>query len=83
MFSTIYIEDEVREHPRALEIHRRFADADIIPCGRYGEVFNRKTQNFRLQKKKPALILAKKYNQKINGFNGNRIRLEATPLLYV
>ena len=62
MFSTIYIEDEVREHPRALEIHRRFADADIIPCGRYGEVFNRKTQNFRLQKKKPALILAKKYN---------------------
>ena len=62
MFSTICIEDEIREHPRTLEILQRFPRADIVSCKRYGEVFNRKAQNFRLQKKKPALILAKKHH---------------------
>ena len=32
----------------------------IIPIDHYGEIFNRHGQNFRLQKKKPAFILAKK-----------------------
>jgi spore photoproduct lyase len=39
----------------------RFPQARKIICGRYGEVFNPKAQNFRLQKQKPALILAEKY----------------------
>ncbi|WP_372369417.1 radical SAM protein [Candidatus Uabimicrobium sp. HlEnr_7] len=61
MIDTIYIEDEIKEHPRTKSICKRFPSARIISCERYGEVFNRKVQNFRLQKLKPALILAKKF----------------------
>ncbi len=42
-------------------ICRRFPQATRIPCERYGEVFNPKAQNFRLQKRRPSLILARKY----------------------
>ncbi len=61
MIETIYIEEQVANHPRTLEILARFPDAMQIHCERYGEIFNRKAQSFRLQKKNPALILAKKY----------------------
>ena len=61
MIQTLYIEEEVSEHPRTKEVCSRFPSATRIPITRYGEVFNRKGQNFRLQKKRPALILAKKY----------------------
>ncbi len=61
MIDTIYIEEAIRQHPRVLEILARFPNAARIPCRRYGEVFNPKAQNFRLQKLKPALILAEKY----------------------
>lgn len=61
MFSHIYIEEEVRKHPRTLEICGRFRGATQITCARYGEVFNPRSQNFRLQKRKPALILARKH----------------------
>ncbi|MGZ5013657.1 MAG: spore photoproduct lyase family protein, partial [Methylobacter sp.] len=44
-----------------LDIMARFPQAKKITCGRYGEVFNPKAQNFRLQKQQPALILAEKY----------------------
>lgn len=57
----IYIEESVQQHPRVREICRRFPKASLIPCNRYGEVFNPKAQNFRLQKRQPALILAEKY----------------------
>lgn len=62
MVDTVYIEEGVREHPRTVEICARFPRARKIPCQRYSEVFNPKAQNFRLQKKRPALILAKKHN---------------------
>ncbi len=61
MIDTIYIEAAVQDHPRVREILARFPAARQIPCQRYGEVFNPKAQNFRLQKQKPALILAEKY----------------------
>ncbi len=61
MIETIYIEENILQHPRVLEILARFPQANKITCGRYGEVFNPKAQNFRLQKQKPALILAEKY----------------------
>ena len=57
----IYIEEAIRHHPRTQQICQRFPNADIIECQRYGEVFNPKAQNFRLQKQQPALILAEKY----------------------
>lgn len=61
MISTIYIEEDIAEHPRTAAILARFPDAVKISCTRYGEIFNRKSQNFRLQKKQPALILARKH----------------------
>lgn len=61
MIETIYIEENILQHPRVIDIVARFPQARIITCGRYGEVFNPKAQNFRLQKQQPALILAEKY----------------------
>ncbi|MFK8067531.1 MAG: radical SAM protein [Gammaproteobacteria bacterium] len=62
MISTIYIEEEIRNHPVTQKILSRFKDTTLINCERYTEVFNRNSQNFRLQKKKPSLILAKKHS---------------------
>ena len=62
MFESIYIEDGVRELASAQKIISNFPAATQISCQRYSEVFNRKAQNFRLQKKKPALILANKFD---------------------
>jgi len=61
MIETIYIEEQVANHPRTLDILERFSDARKIHCQRYGEIFNRKAQSFRLQKQQPALILASKH----------------------
>ena len=61
MIETLYIEEKLLNHPRAIEIAGRFPSARKITCGRYSEVFNPKAQNFRLQKRKPALILAEKF----------------------
>lgn len=61
MIDTIYVESAVRDHPRTRALLQRFRDARVIDCTRYGEVFNPKAQNFRLQKHRPALILAGKF----------------------
>ncbi len=63
MIDTIYIEEEVRRHPRALEVLRRFSSATVIGCNHYGEVFNPSSQSFRLQKRRPALIVARKHGK--------------------
>lgn len=65
MIDTIYIEQAVIDHPRTSRILRRFPGARKIICERYTEIFNRKSQNFRLQKKHPALILANKFRQHV------------------
>jgi len=62
MFDLIYVEEAVRDHPRARAILGRYPRASVVPCERYGEVFNRRAQNFRLQKRRPALILAAKFD---------------------
>lgn len=62
MIEQIFIEEDLIEHPRAGAILRRFPDASVTTCARYGEIFNRKAQNFRLQKIRPALILAEKFS---------------------
>ena len=59
MIDTIYLEDGVENYSKAKEILSRFPKANVIPCKHYKEVFNPAGQSFRLQKKKPALILAK------------------------
>ena len=65
MFDQIYIEKAVLEHPRAQAVLGRFPGAAVTECERYGEIFNRKAQNFRLQKRRPALILAEKYSNHV------------------
>ncbi len=60
-FSALYIEDQCRDFPRVQNILKKCAALPHISCERYGEVFNPKAQNFRFQKKRPALILAKKH----------------------
>ncbi len=62
---TIYVEREVREHPRTAAILKRYPRSTIIDCDVYTEVFNPHQQNFRLQKKRPSLILAKKHGRKV------------------
>lgn len=61
MIPYIYIEREIRDHPRVKSILLRHKRATVVECERYGEVFNPKAQNFRLQKQRPALILARKH----------------------
>ena len=63
MIPVIYIESEIAGHPRTAAICRRFPKAVCIPCRNYGEVFNRRAQNFRLQKERPSLILARKFDR--------------------
>ena len=61
----IYLEKSLQHHHRALRILDRFKKKRVIMIEHYGEVFNRKQQNFRLQKQKPALILAEKKGKKV------------------
>ena len=63
MIEIIYIEDGIRDHPKTLEIIQRFPNASIIGCGHYKEVFNPAGQNFRLQKKKPYIIIARQEDE--------------------
>tara|TARA_B100000315_G_C14595281_1_gene598645 strand:+ start:7543 stop:8538 length:996 start_codon:yes stop_codon:yes gene_type:complete len=62
MIDVIYIESAVMNHHRVQKIISRFQNATVIECDRYGEVFNPRAQNFRLQKQNPALILAEKFD---------------------
>ena len=63
MFSTIYIEKVLLHHPRVKKLLGRYSGIPVVVIDRYGEVFNRKAQNFRLLKRKPALIIAEKHNK--------------------
>ena len=65
MIDVIYLEREARDYVRTGQVLARFPDARVIECERYGAVFNRAGQNFRLQKKRPALILAVKYGRMV------------------
>lgn len=62
MIETLYVEQAVLDHPRSNVIRTRFPQARVVECQRYSEIFNPKTQNFRLQKLRPSLILAEKFN---------------------
>ena len=67
MIETIYIENQVKNHFRTKKILSKLnKNVDVIYCDHYGEIFNIKSQNFRVQKNKPALILAKKDGKKLH-----------------
>lgn len=58
MIDTIYIEEGIEGLPKCEEIISQFPKATLLSCKHYKEIFNPSAQSFRLQKKKPALILA-------------------------
>ena len=58
MIETIYIEKKIINHPRTKFILSKFKNARHIEINRYGEIFNKRNQNFRIQKNNPDLILA-------------------------
>jgi len=62
---TIYVESQIRSHPRSQEVLKRHPRATVVECDHYGEIFNVKSQNFRLQKQRPSLILAEKKGQTV------------------
>ena len=67
MIETIYIENQVKNHFRTKKILSKLnKNVDVIYCDHYGEIFNIKSQNFRVQKNKPSLILAKKDGKKLH-----------------
>ena len=60
MIDTIYVEDELKENANAEDIIRRINPKNLILCESYKEVFNKKSQNFKLQKKNHHSFLQKK-----------------------
>lgn len=65
MIDSIYVEAAAAGHPRTRAVLRRFPRARVIECTNYGEIFNRRQQNFRAQKSRPALILAEKSGSRL------------------
>ena len=65
MVSCVYIESGVSHHQRTLDISRRMKNTPIVEIDHYGEVFNPRAQNFRLQKRNPALIIANKQKRRV------------------
>lgn len=63
----IYYESAVKNHPRTQQIIERVGrQALLIECENYQEIFNLKSQNFRIQKQQgPALILAHKAGKRV------------------
>jgi len=58
---TLYIEKNLKTHPRVERILAHYGKkARVIECEHYGEIFNPKSQNFRIQKQNPKIILAEK-----------------------
>lgn len=63
MASHVYVEKAVIDHPRTLQILKRHPRAAVVEIEHHGEVFNPRSQNFRLQKLNPALIIAGKQHR--------------------
>ena len=62
MIETVFVEREIMSHTIAKRVLSCLPKADLFEINRYQELFNKRQQNFRLQKEKPALILAKKHD---------------------
>ena len=60
MIETIYVEEAIKNHPKTKFILKKFKKSRILLIDKYGEIFNKRNQNFRIQKANPCLILAHK-----------------------
>lgn len=65
MVDTIYIERAVEPLALTEKVKQHYTKANIVSIEQYGEMFNVRAQNFRAQKKLPAMILANKHGAKI------------------
>ena len=65
MIETVYVEAGVANHVRTRRVLERLPRARVMEIDRFGEIFNRKRQDFRLQKQQPALVLAEKHGRKL------------------
>ncbi len=62
MFSHVYVERGIMEHPRTKRILNKLPDAKIIQIDHYKDVFCRKKQSITAQNRAKALILAENKN---------------------
>lgn len=60
LFSHLYVEEQVLEHPQSLKIIEKFSSSKVIVIKHYKDVFNRVNQDFDAQSESKNLILAKK-----------------------
>ncbi len=60
MVNTIYIEKKISDHQRTKNILKTLKNSRLIYINHYGEIFNKKNQNFKIQKSNQSLILAYK-----------------------
>lgn len=65
LFSCLYIEEEVWEHPRTKAIVEQFPHAVKIPVSHYQDIFDRTHQDYRIQKDSRSLIIAAKHGTHI------------------
>ena len=65
MVDIVYVEKDIAQHPISLNILQRYKRATVVTIDKYSEVFNPANQNFRVQKRNPAMILARKGGVKI------------------
>lgn len=60
LFSHLYIERSILEHPQTRRIRAKFGESQVIVIDHYKEVFNRPSQSFAAQSHSKKLILARK-----------------------
>jgi spore photoproduct lyase len=58
--SHVYVEKDVISHPKTQRILNQLAGSEVIGIRHYKDVFNRFGQDFKLQKRSPKLIIARR-----------------------
>ena len=71
MINNVYIEEDLVDSEITLKILKKLGDTEKIICEKYTDVFNKKSQNFKLQKTSPSLIIAKKKGNFLNKIPNN------------
>lgn len=61
-FERVYVEEAAWDHPETRRILDRYRTAKITEISNYKEIFNRPRQEWRLQKRRQSLILARRRN---------------------
>tara|TARA_B100000989_G_scaffold299018_1_gene292017 strand:+ start:9118 stop:10098 length:981 start_codon:yes stop_codon:yes gene_type:complete len=62
IIETLYIEKRILDNKYTKKVIHLLKPKHIIYCQNFKEIFNLKKQNFRIQKYRPSMILAKKEN---------------------